>query len=95
MKSIHTHIIIDISTTLSDLISEELMCNNLCFGALGDYAHKLFDEITHPTAFPWTSLINSWMIEAIDQVLSYQKLLSRRHQGTCETRPRRCLVISS
>jgi len=24
------------------------------------------------------------MIEAIDQVLSYQKLLSRRHQGTCK-----------
>ncbi|XP_009781131.1 pentatricopeptide repeat-containing protein At2g20540-like [Nicotiana tabacum] len=60
LKSIHAHLLVCGSIALSDLVLNKFI--RLCsrFGAM-DYARKLFDEITEPNPFLWTSMIHGYV----------------------------------
>ncbi|XP_057958451.1 pentatricopeptide repeat-containing protein At4g02750-like [Malania oleifera] len=57
LKCIHACLVIDGSTTSSDLVLNKILRVYSRFGAI-DCARKVFEEITQPNAFLWTALIH-------------------------------------
>lgn len=60
LKSIHARLLIDSSVASSEFVINKLLRLYSRFGAT-DYAHKVFDEITQPNAYLWTSLIHGYV----------------------------------
>ncbi|CBI26355.3 unnamed protein product, partial [Vitis vinifera] len=60
LKSIHARLLIESSVASSEFVINKLLRLYSRFGAT-DYAHKVFDEITQPNAYLWTSLIHGYV----------------------------------
>lgn len=60
LKSVHAHLLVCGSIASSDLVLNKIIRLYFRFGAT-DYARKVFDEITEPNPFLWTSMIHGYV----------------------------------
>lgn len=60
LKSLHARLLIDCSVVPSEFVVNKLLRLYSRFGAT-DHAHKVFDQITQPNPYLWTSLIHGYV----------------------------------